>query len=394
MMLTYDKGSAKENEMQDVNNILQKISNQLVPEKDLAVLKEAATKIVSEVYNSNGDLSKISMFDSIGSNASSTMSSFLARPQSDLNKLSVAGTTDVTTQITKLRQETDRMTPGTVNNFLFNMLAKIGLQSVGNKVAGWASKQIYEKSESIQQNINGVVKGLLTTKGTAIDNNSNLESLDKQTKDIIVSLRQNLNLCKYIAEELEVKRTETDDTQDANFLLKVHHRVMMKIQYLMMSEQMLLQYRIGIGTVHEGNLNIIDSLENLVYVVAKTLPIGLSLRMAAADQDKSISIVKGTTELCMTTLEDSAISISNNVRQIAEIAEGSLLPIERLQKTCDVIIGAAEELKSSYQKGINEINKQIPLNEKLRLQAIEHTPVDSVKVHEIKLDATDLLKLQ
>lgn len=377
---------------QQPEQLLDKITAKDVQPDHLATLQTQAVAIVDSLAQSIEDLSAISAVDNLGKQTQLTATGFLDRPQSDLNTRSILGpSSSIPAQIEKLRIEADRMNPNSIrHSAVFKMLDWVGL---GDKAADYLLKEIYEHKDSIRQNIDGVTKGLLVTKAKGIENNVQLESTDREARQEVVAIRQNLNLLKFIAHEIRRRRDAATDEQTQNFLLKLHHRVVMRVQYLLMTEQMLMQYRIGISVVHEGNLNVTDAIDNLAYVVAKTLPIGLALRIAAADQARSLKIVRDAQELAIGAMEDTAGSVKQSAETLNQLISGDLTPMQRLEKTSEIMIAAAEQLKAAYQTGIENVDKQIPVFDTIRTRVVQYLPDDTEHKPEprMALDAAEIL---
>jgi hypothetical protein len=134
---------------------------------------------------------------------------------------------------------------------------------------------------------------------------------------------------------------DTASDQDKAFLAKLLNRVMIRIQYILLTENMLTQYRLMVTAIHDANRPTIDALGGVAHVVEVTVPMGATAMIIADEQNQAIGVARQGMDLAVGTLESSAAATQESVQGAASLARGELVPMERIQKAHDDILDAA-----------------------------------------------------
>ena len=320
------------------------VSLENIPTKQREYYKEIA-KVLNEK-----DLTSISSYGSDLQRAMDSYSSdFLNQSFSRENSLESADL--IANLLGELHEVNidDLEAPGPVKRFLRRIP---GLRKLVISV-----EQVKAKYNTIQKNIDGIVKKLEATRQIAIrDNNllqkqfdNNCDYVD-QLEDLIVAGKMKSKELEGVLENMRANLAEFDDYQITDieeYKNSLDKRITDLIMLRYAFKQSLTQIRIIQRT------NIMDA-NNTEAQITMTIPLWknqMSLAVALYNQKQSIEISNKVTEATNEMFKKNAEMMKTQAIEVAKQNQRSVLDIETLRKTTQELLATVEGVQKAQQEG-------------------------------------------
>ena len=320
------------------------VSLENIPAKQKEYYKEIA-KVLNEK-----DLTSISSYGSDLQRAMDSYSSdFLNQSFSRENSLESADL--IANLLGELHEVNidDLEAPGPVKRFLRRIP---GLKKLVISV-----EQVKAKYNTIQKNIDGIVKKLEATRQIAIrDNNllqkqfeNNCDYVD-QLEDLIVAGKMKSKELEDLLENMKAEAGQYDDYQITDieeYKNSLDKRITDLIMLRYAFKQSLTQIRIIQRT------NIMDA-NNTEAQITMTIPLWknqMSLAVAQYNQKQSIEISNKVTEATNEMFKKNAEMMKTQAIEVAKQNQRSVFDIETLRKTTQELLAAVEGMQKAQQEG-------------------------------------------
>lgn len=320
------------------------VSLEGIPAKQKEYYKEIA-KVLNEK-----DLTSISSYGSDLQRAMDSYSSdFLNQSFSRENSLESADL--IANLLGELHEVNidDLEAPGPVKRFLRRIP---GLRKLVISV-----EQVKAKYNTIQKNIDGIVKKLEATRQIAIrDNNllqkqfeNNCDYVD-QLEDLIVAGKMKSKELEDLLENMKAEAGQYDDYQITDieeYKNSLDKRITDLIMLRYAFKQSLTQIRIIQRT------NIMDA-NNTEAQITMTIPLWknqMSLAVALYNQKQSIEISNKVTEATNEMFKKNAEMMKTQAIEVAKQNQRSVLDIETLRKTTQELLATVEGVQKAQQEG-------------------------------------------
>lgn len=320
------------------------VSLENIPAKQKEYYKEIA-KVLNEK-----DLTSISSYGSDLQRAMDSYSSdFLNQSFSRENSLESADL--IANLLGELHEVNidDLEAPGPVKRFLRRIP---GLRKLVISV-----EQVKAKYNTIQKNIDGIVKKLEATRQIAIrDNNllqkqfeNNCDYVD-QLEDLIVAGKMKSKELGDLLENMKAEAGQYDDYQITDieeYKNSLDKRITDLIMLRYAFKQSLTQIRIIQRT------NIMDA-NNTEAQITMTIPLWknqMSLAVALYNQKQSIEISNKVTEATNEMFKKNAEMMKTQAIEVAKQNQRSVLDIETLRKTTQELLATVEGVQKAQQEG-------------------------------------------
>jgi uncharacterized protein YaaN involved in tellurite resistance len=320
------------------------VSLENIPAKQKEYYKEIA-KVLNEK-----DLTSISSYGSDLQRAMDSYSSdFLNQSFSRENSLESADL--IANLLGELHEVNidDLEAPGPVKRFLRRIP---GLKKLVISV-----EQVKAKYNTIQKNIDGIVKKLEATRQIAIrDNNllqkqfeNNCDYVD-QLEDLIVAGKMKSKELEDLLENMKAEAGQYDDYQITDieeYKNSLDKRITDLIMLRYAFKQSLTQIRII------QRANIMDA-NNTEAQITMTIPLWknqMSLAVALYNQKQSIEISNKVTEATNEMFKKNAEMMKTQAIEVAKQNQRSVLDIETLRKTTQELLATVEGVQKAQQEG-------------------------------------------
>lgn len=243
----------------------------------------------------------------------------------------------------------DLEAPGAVKRFLRKIP---GLKRLVISV-----EQVKAKYNTIQKNIDGIVKKLEATRQIAIRDNNNLEKQFQnncdyvdQLEDLIIAGKMKSQELEQVLENMKTNAAEFEDYQISDieeYKNALDKRITDLIMLRYAFKQSLTQIRIIQRT------NQMDA-QNTEQQITMTIPLWknqMSLAVALYNQKQSIEISNKVTEATNEMFKKNAEMMKTQAIEVAKQAQRSVLDIETLRKTTQELLATVEGVQKAQQEG-------------------------------------------
>jgi uncharacterized protein YaaN involved in tellurite resistance len=243
----------------------------------------------------------------------------------------------------------DLEAPGAVKRFLRKIP---GLKRLVISV-----EQVKAKYNTIQKNIDGIVKKLEATRQIAIRDNNNLEKQFQnncdyvdQLEDLIIAGKMKSQELEQVLENMKANAAEFEDYQISDieeYKNALDKRVTDLIMLRYAFKQSLTQIRIIQRT------NQMDA-QNTEQQITMTIPLWknqMSLAVALYNQKQSIEISNKVTEATNEMFKKNAEMMKTQAIEVAKQAQRSVLDIDTLRKTTQELLATVEGVQKAQQEG-------------------------------------------
>ena len=243
----------------------------------------------------------------------------------------------------------DLEAPGAVKRFLRKIP---GLKRLVISV-----EQVKAKYNTIQKNIDGIVKKLEATRQIAIRDNNNLEKQFQnncdyvdQLEDLIIAGKMKSQELEQVLENMKANAAEFEDYQISDieeYKNALDKRITDLIMLRYAFKQSLTQIRIIQRT------NQMDA-QNTEQQITMTIPLWknqMSLAVALYNQKQSIEISNKVTEATNEMFKKNAEMMKTQAIEVAKQAQRSVLDIETLRKTTQELLATVEGVQKAQQEG-------------------------------------------
>ena len=243
----------------------------------------------------------------------------------------------------------DLEAPGAVKRFLRKIP---GLKRLVISV-----EQVKAKYNTIQKNIDGIVKKLEATRQIAIRDNNNLEKQFQnncdyvdQLEDLIIAGKMKSQELENVLENMKANAAEFEDYQISDieeYKNALDKRITDLIMLRYAFKQSLTQIRIIQRT------NQMDA-QNTEQQITMTIPLWknqMSLAVALYNQKQSIEISNKVTEATNEMFKKNAEMMKTQAIEVAKQAQRSVLDIETLRKTTQELLATVEGVQKAQQEG-------------------------------------------
>lgn len=218
-------------------------------------------------------------------------------------------------------------------------------------------EQVKAKYNTIQKNIDGIVKKLEATRQIAIrDNNllqkqfeNNCDYVD-QLEDLIVAGKLKSKELEDLLENMKAEAGQYDDYQITDieeYKNSLDKRITDLVMLRYAFKQSLTQIRIIQRT------NMMDA-NNTEAQITMTIPLWknqMSLAVALYNQKQSIEISNKVTEATNEMFKKNAEMMKTQAIEVAKQSQRSVLDIETLRKTTQELLATVEGVQKAQQEG-------------------------------------------
>jgi uncharacterized protein YaaN involved in tellurite resistance len=218
-------------------------------------------------------------------------------------------------------------------------------------------EQIKAKYNTIEKNIDGIVKKLEATRQIAIRDNNLLEKQFENNCDYVAQLEDLILAGKMKSEELEElvedmkSRSEEYEEYQISDIEEYKNSLDKRITDLIALRYAFKQSLTQIRIIQRTNIMHANNTESQI---AMTIPLWknqLSLAVALYDQKQAIEIGTKVTDATNEMFKKNAEMMKTQAIEVAKQSQRSVLDIETLRKTTQELLATVEGVQKAQQEG-------------------------------------------
>lgn len=330
--------------------------------EDLDKIQSEVNDLSSEMLDNLGDPSLMRQVSAFGSKAQTNASTEIALLKTPMKRMMEDTDSDLPKNLLHLRQRMDELNPHPrmeqikkASGWWGKIKAGIGLiPKVGDVL-----KEISDKYESVEAQIDAIIAGLRRGQDQLLQDNLELESLYKNVKLLDRQVMTAAYKGELLWQALEQKLAETEDPGEQRKLKMVISKVATRVQDLKVMEQVFNQFYSSINMVMDNNQNLGDAISRDITLSRPLLTIGLTLQLALQNQKETIKAVNESRAYMSDMLVQNAEAIGSQAEEIGELMNNPILHMEKVAEAYDKMLEAMDTTERIKTEGTEIARKNI-----------------------------------
>lgn len=351
-----EKGADKmENNNSEVNREIEKEVLHLIKPGDLEKITEEAEQIVEKMGPANhDDLAAImEKFGNLGgkeqSLAGDSLSS-LKRPVKDM--MANSNNTEIPDNLLKLRSTVNELNPEGLN--------KNGVQKIINRIFRKNSVDKYiAKYQSVEQNIEVIVKGLLRGRDRLQEDNADLEMIKRDSQEKVYNLEKQIYLGNQLFKTLETKSKDPEWQDKQSLLLEAQEKIIVRTKNMSTMVNVLHQSIASVDIIKKNNDKLKEAIRNAIDTTKNLAPVTAAIHMALGNQKTIINAVHEVNEATENMLLANARSLKENTIETSKLLENPSISIEKAKQAFNDIYSAIQTQEDSTRRIIESSKKYV-----------------------------------
>lgn len=347
------------------NDMDSKLSSIIKPE-DLDKLNAEAEEVVEKMNtNENENIEEImEQLGNLGgkeqSSAGDSLSS-LRRPVKEM--MDNKDNHEVPENLLKLRNYVNELDPSSLKeNGLKGFFSKILKKSPVDKYV--------QKYQSVEQNIEVIVKGLLRGQDRLQEDNADLEIIKKDSQEKIYSLEKQIYLGKQLFEVLEKRKEDQEWTEKNKIITEAQEKVIVRTKNMATMVNVLQQSLASVDIIKKNNDKLKEAIRNSIDTTKNIAPVTAAIHMALTNQTKLIDAINNVNEATENMIMGNARMLKENTEETTKLLENPSISIEKLQEAYNDIYSAIEAQEQSSRRIVSNskefVDKLDELNSDMR----------------------------
>ncbi|MCX6809001.1 MAG: toxic anion resistance protein, partial [Candidatus Berkelbacteria bacterium] len=200
---------------------------------------------------------------------------------------------EVAENLAELRARLEEINPSEWENKWFHHLIS-WLPGVKGKLRKGAITRIKAGFQTKRQNIEAVCRNLEGHRVKLGSNNSDLEAMDKELVRYIQKIKENAELGEMIVELVAQAHNSAALPDIKARWQKIRAELSIRVQDLLMAEQMYLQSRVSIQTLRDGNRIQSNNIFRTMTTGRNAMTVAMAIEKALDDQMRAIAADRET----------------------------------------------------------------------------------------------------
>ncbi|MBO6273845.1 toxic anion resistance protein [bacterium] len=215
------------------------------------------------------------------------------------------------------------------------------------------------KYESVKSNLQDIEQKIFATRTIALRDNSSLQVMFENNIEYINQIEQLIMAGKMRLQQIRQELVDFQDdpnfelyerNQYENFINHLDKKIddLSRVQYVL--KQNLLQ----IQAVQSNNVSIAEKANDICTLTIPLWKSQISLALALSDQKKNIEAQRRITDATNDLLQKEAEMLKQNSIDVARENERSVIDIETLRKTQQLLIETVQEVRRIHEEGTQQ----------------------------------------
>lgn len=353
------------------NTTIEKEVSRLIKHEDLEKLNQEAETMVDRIQPADhSDLHLImEQLANLGGKeqqyAGESLSN-LRRPVKDM--MDNSNNTEVPDNLLKLRSLVNEINPET--------LKSNGVKGVINRILRRNPLDKYiSKFESVEKNIEVIIKGLLRGQDKIQEDNADLEIIKRDSQEKIYNLEKQIHFGNQIFNILEEKKKDKEWTDKNNIIMEAQEKVIVRTKNMSMMVNVLHQSMASVDIIKKNNDKLKEAIRNAIDTTKNIAPVTAAIHMALGNQKTIINAVNNVNEATENMLMANARMLKDNTEETSKLLENPSISIEKLQQAFNDIYSAIETQEASSRRIIESskdyVDKMEVLNEDIKKKLLD-----------------------
>jgi uncharacterized protein YaaN involved in tellurite resistance len=274
----------------------------------------------------------------------------LRRPVKDM--MDNSNNTEVPDNLLKLRSHVNELNP--------ESLQKSGVKGIVNRILRRNSLDKYiSKYESVEKNIEVIVKGLLRGQDKIQEDNADLEIIKRDSQEKIYSLEKQIYFGNQLFEILENKKKDAEWAEKSLIIMEAQEKVIVRTKNMSMMVNVLHQSMASVDIIKKNNDKLKEAIRNAIDTTKNIAPVTAAIHMALGNQKTLINAINNVNEATENMLTANAKMLKENTEETSKLLENPTISIEKLQQAFNDIYSAIETQEASSRKIIENSKEYV-----------------------------------
>lgn len=284
----------------------------------------------------------------------------LRRPVKDM--MDNSNNTEVPDNLLKLRSLVNEINPETMKGN--------GVKGVINRILRRNTLDKYiSKFESVEKNIEVIIKGLLRGQDKIQEDNADLEIIKRDSQEKLYNLEKQIYFGKQLFSILEEKKKDAEWSDKENIIMEAQEKIIVRTKNMSTMVNVLHQSMASVDIIKKNNEKLKEAIRNAIDTTKNIAPVTAAIHMALGNQKTIINAVNNVNEATENMLMANARMLKDNTEETSKLLENPSISIEKLQQAFNDIYSAIETQEASsrriiasskdYVEKIEVLNKDI-----------------------------------
>lgn len=340
---------------------MEKEVSRLISPEDIDKITADAESIVERMKPANQD-DLAAIMDQLGNlggkeqqRAGESLSN-LRRPVKDLMKNN--NNTEIPDSLLKLRAEVNELNP--------DSLRSSGVKGLFNRILRKNSVDKYiAKYESVEKNIEVIVKGLLRGQDKLEEDNADLEIIKRDSQEKIYNMEKQIYLGRQLFDILEKKKTDPEWHTKENIIMEAQEKVIVRTKNMSTMVNVLHQSVASVDIIKKNNDKLKEAIRNAIHTTKNLAPVTAAIHMALGTQKSIIKAINNVNEATENMLLANARALKENTQETSKLLENPSISFEKAKQAFDDIYSAIEMQEQSSRKIIESSKEYVDKMEEL-----------------------------
>ena len=343
---------------QDEADQLVKLDLTKVPELD-AKVNDFVMHVLQTPVNTSVFDEKVNAIHQLGSaeiRASAQIANrMLDRPAKSMDK-ALFDNSPIAKSLTELRSVVEDLDPSRQGS-LSSPRKFLGIIPMGKSVQDY-----FRKYQSSQTHINAIIESLYHGKDELMKDNASIEQEKVNMWALMQSLRQYIYVGKKIDERLEQKigELEATDPEKARvvkeeLLFYVRQKNMDFLTQLAVN----IQGYLALDMIRKNNLELIKGVDRATTTTIAALRTAVMVSQALSSQKLVLDQINALNSTTSSLIESTSVMLKRQTAQVHEQASGSLVDLEKLQKSFNHIYETMQAIDVFKVKALGNMQQTL-----------------------------------
>ena len=349
-----------ENQKEMKQEMEQEVSK-LISQEDIEKITEDAESIVERMKPASQD-DLASIMDQLGNlggkeqqRAGESLSN-LRRPVKDL--MANSNNTEIPDNLLKLRSHVNELNP--------DSLQASGVKGLVNRILRKNSVDKYiAKYQSVETNIEVIVKGLLRGQDKLEEDNADLEIIKRDSQEKIYQMEKQIYLGRKLFDILEKKKFDPDWHSKENIIMEAQEKVIVRTKNMSTMVNVLHQSVASVDIIKKNNDKLKEAIRNAIHTTKNLAPVTAAIHMALMNQKQTINAVNKVNEATENMLLANARALKENTQETAKLLENPSISFDKAKQAFNDIYSAIEMQEQSSRRIIESSKEYVDKMEEL-----------------------------
>ena len=265
---------------------------------------------------------------------------------------------EVPDNLMKLRKNVEELNP--------SILHQKGLKKLYYKVSGKNPlKKYMVKKQSVEKNIDSIIKSLLTGRDKLQEDNVDLKMIKEKATEQIKNLKKQVEFGNRINERLEVELDSGKYEGKEHVINEAREKVLVRVKNMQQQINVLHQSLASVDLIRKNNEKLFESINNAIDTTQNVATVTAAIHIALQNQKKVMKAVKSVNETTENMILANSRMLKENTEETTKMLENPTLSIEKLKESFDNIYEAIKIQEQSSERIITSSKESIRHLEKL-----------------------------